>query len=441
MSSPHYAVLGGGISGLAAAYQLRRKCPDAKITLLEKSHRLGGWIETRNTNGFLCEMGPRSLRAGGKGVHTLRLVEELGLQDEVVQADPAAKIRYIYENGRLRALPHGAASLAFSSFLPLLAKAIYKDLRVRPVNREDESIFCFAERHFGQEVAERLIDPLTLGIYATDCRELSVSACFPLWAEQECSHGSLLRAAFAKKKQEAPESAWICTMQKGSIFSFKKGMETLVQALSQRLDGHVRLNSAVEKLDFRPEGIEIRLDDGQTIFADHVYSTLPASSLQRLLPIEALQIPTASVAVVCIGFNKAVLNRKGFGYLIPSKEKESILGMVWDSSAFPDQNFSPEQTRLTVMIDAKQPQDFSKTALDALERHLGIAQTPHLMEMKVADNAIPQYRVGHLQRMKEIQDRCQSLSPRLTLLGTAFHGVSVNDCIAQASSLNLPSGS
>lgn len=432
MTAPHYVILGAGITGLVQGYQLKKKEPNAKITVMEKSHRVGGWIESRHCNGFLCEMGPRSFRPQGKGLRTLELIQELGLQSEVIKPDPAAKIRYLYEEGSLRALPYGLGSLLLSPLLPLLIKAAWRDFRVARGCREDESIFAFAERHFGVEVAERLVDPLTLGIYASDCRQLSIQACFPFLAESEQSHGSLLRAAFASKKQAEQASPWIADMQKEPFLSFKQGMETLVHALKEKLDGHIQLNSAACGLNFLPRGVEILQENKPPLFADHVYSTLSTGALSSLLA----GIPTtsaSSVAVVSLGFDKRVLKQKGFGYLVPSREKETILGMVWDSSAFPQQNNHDEQTRLTVMIDAKKPQDFVSIALDALKRHLHIATAPDHVECKVAFSAIPRYAIGHRQTSEEIKSAYAKQTPHLTLMGTHFHGVSINDCISSAS--------
>lgn len=426
------AVLGAGISGLTLAWLLKNKNPHAEVIVLEKSGRAGGWIDTRQEEGFLFEMGPRSLRAKGKGVYSLRLIEQLGLQNEVIAADRAAKIRYVYEGGALQPLPHSLPSFLFSPFLPMFLKAAFRDWNVRPGAGGDETIFSFAVRHFGDEVAERLIDPLTLGIFATDCRRLSVDACFPLWSEWDRSHGSLIKAAFAAKRNKGMVSPWIESMQKEAIFSFKDGMATLVRALTQRLGSAVHYNSGVEKLHFLPDGVELELADDRKIAVDHVYSTLPASEAHKLLDIKALQTLSASVAVAAIGFNKQILKRKGFGYLVPTKEKEDILGMVWDSSAFPQQNSRPEQTRLSVMIDAQIPRDFKNIALEALARHLHIDQQPDFIEVKVAASAIPQYPVGHRRAMEDMRERCKAQYPHLTLLGTAFGGVAVNDCIAQA---------
>lgn len=426
-----YAVLGAGISGLTVAYLLKKKDPTAEIKVFEASSRPGGWIDTRLIDGYLCEMGPRSLRARGKGVYTLQLIEELGIQDEVIKADPAAHIRYIYENNALQPLPHSLTSFLFSPFLPTFLKAAFKDWKVAPQKREDESIYTFAERHFGVDIAERLMDPLTLGIYASDCRTLSVQACFPDWVEREEIHGSLIKSFFSGKKAKQQLSPWVANMQKESLFTFKNGMSTLVNTLASQLQECIHYHSPVHKMQIHQNGVEV-VTEHQSFFADHVFSTLSATDLCKLLNIDCPATTMSSVSVVALGFDQQVIDKKGFGYLIPTKENEDILGMVWDSSAFPAQNSHPNQTRLTVMIDAQTPKDFKQLALDALARHLHISRQPDMMEVKVATNAIPHYSIGHMKKVNELTDKCKALSPNLTLLGTSFHGVAVNNCIAQA---------
>lgn len=432
MIKPHYAIIGAGISGLSLAYKLHQHNPQAKITILEQRDRCGGWIDSPIINGFLCEQGPRSLRTQGNGLYTLQLIEELGLTSEVILADPSAKIRYLYEKGSLRALPHSLISLLFSPLLRQLLVAAYRDWRISPGERIDESVYSFAERHFGREIAERFIDPLTLGIYASDCRKLSVHACFPTWAENDRSHGSLIKAAFAKKNKTVSPSPWITAMQKEAIFSFKGGMATLTHALSERLQDMIHLNTSVEKLTLLKNGIEIAINGGTTFFADRVFSTIPPKANYKLLQFEPLNIPSASVAVVSVGYNKAVLKHKGFGYLVPSREKEPVLGVVWDSVVFPQQNTTPGQTRLTVMIDASAAKDFASIAREILQRHLHIDQAPDLLRVQIAADAIPQYQLGHKERIAEGIKHLKAVSPHLSLLGTGFNGVAVNDCIAQA---------
>jgi oxygen-dependent protoporphyrinogen oxidase len=181
--------------------------------------------------------------------------------------------------------------------------------------------------------------------------------------------------------------------------------------------------------------------------ADNIVLAIPpqqAASLLRAHDDGLLNdIPSTSVAVVNLGYRKSVLDRSGYGYLVPSCEKEPVLGMVWDSSVFPQQSNHAEETRLTVMIGtarlhnfaACREEDFVDIALGAIHRHLGIRTPPCAIVVKIARQAIPQYTIGHAARVKEIEQRLAALSPRIRLLGNGLHGVSVNECIAQISPL------
>ncbi|MCE5317428.1 MAG: protoporphyrinogen oxidase [Parachlamydia sp.] len=434
-----YIILGGGISGLSLAWQLQ-KDSDAKVTLVEQAPRLGGWIETLHKNGFLFDRGPRSCRSRGSGLATLQLIEELGLEAEVIPASPAARRRYLYLDKRLQAMPNSLPGLLFSPVTNGLFKALWQDIRTRGGPGRDESVADFAERRMGRAFAERFFDPLVTGIFAGDMHKLSLRACFPFLAEWEEQHGGIVRALFKKKKRPSDLSPFIQQMLKTSIFSFRNGMETLPQRLAERLNVDILLGEAVEAL--HADRGSVRLSSGRTLDADHIFSTLPAHSLQKLLPFSATlnQIPYASTAVVNLGYRKRILKKEGFGYLIPSSEREQVLGVVFDSSAFPQQG--TDETRLTVMLgDSRIPdfgawskEKFLSIAQEALMRHLGIDQTPDLAEIKIAPRAIPQYLVGHLDRLRTMEQEARRY-PKLTLLGSSFYGVSVNDCIARSSHL------
>ena len=263
----------------------------------------------------------------------------------------------------------------------------------------------------------------------------------------------MIRGAFSQKRKDYSQlSPFIQKMLGYSLFSLKEGMETLTTALENGLKEHIIVSNGAKALHFQSDGIEIELSDGTRLKADHLYSTLPAAALATLLAphTQALgkklkSIPAASLAVVNLGYRSPVLKKRGFGYLIPSSEKQEILGVVWDSCVFPQQNRDPNETRLTVMMGgAHQPQIVStddsqimEIALDSLSKHLGVDAEPDAVGIKRITEAIPQYVLGHIQKVKEIEAAAASLSDRLTILGSSFYGVSVNDCIAKAKEVVL----
>lgn len=439
-------ILGAGISGLSCAWYLKKKFgPRVQVTIVEKSHRVGGWIQTVSQEGFLFELGPHSCRSKGAGLYTLQLIEALNLQSKVILSDPCARFRYRYINQKLQKLPHHLPSLLFSSFLLQMGRAVGKDFMAPKEKGGEESVESFFTRRFGREIAEQFADPLVSGIYAGDIRKLSLKACFPLLFQCEQKYGSVLKGLFYQRsKSPVLTSPFIQSVSKSPIFSFKEGLETLVKELQNQIEADIRLECEPISVEPLCEGIRLTLSDQSKQEADYVFSTLPAYALGDLLRpgqahLSALlsQLPYASVVVVNLGYHRPVLTSKGFGYLIPSQEKESILGCVWDSCIFPQHNQHAEETRLTVMMGGTRYPEIAhyplekciSIALSALEKHLGIQEFPQTVYVKIAKQAIPQYEVGYEQLLNSISLH-ESL-PRLKLLGNAFCGISLNDCIMQ----------
>lgn len=448
--SHHVVILGAGISGLATAWFLKQRLGShVRLTLLEKESRVGGWIQTIHSQGFLFEQGPRSCRTKGTGQETLALIEALGLQDQVLAPHPDAHKRYIYQDAGLQCLPKHVWKVPFNALTRGWLKALWRDWRMPKRQKEDESIQDFFARRLGNGWMENLIDPFVSGIYAGDCSRLSLKSCFPLFDQWEQQYGSLVKGAWRHQRSPLVQSSFIQSMCRFPLFSFKQGMETLPRALAHELKDCLRLNQTVKGLKLQATGVEINLQGGERLTANHVISTLPTYNLSALLASHSLldhhlkELPYASVVVVNIGFEKAVLPLKGFGYLVPSKMKLPVLGCVWDSSLFPVQNQKEQQTRLTMMLGGSHHPEIvhlSESKIvelvrQALQQHLGIHVQPQVLQVKQAYQAIPQYEVGYAVWKKKVQASLQLLSPCLILSGSAWTGVSINDCIAQARQL------
>jgi oxygen-dependent protoporphyrinogen oxidase len=346
-------IIGGGITGLSAAWALYRQNPDCKITLFERENRLGGWIQTCDEGGFFFEKGPRTFPKA-RSPHLLHLIADLKLA--ILPSDPSSAKRYILHRGRLRTP---------ASFLPALIPYFLRELFIRPSPLEDESIYDFATRRFSAKIAETFFDPLTLGIYGGDIHKLSIRSCFPAFYKWEQEKGSVLRGLFSGPKQKGERG----------LFTIRNGMETLIYELRRQIPMEILLNCPAEKISER----EV-FAGGKTWQADQVISALPPP------------FPSRSLWVVHLAFAGDVLLKKGFGYLIPTQERESVMGVVFDSAIFPAQNRSAE-TRLTVMIRAEEKEPLT-AALSALSRHLHIQTQPLYASHHLAQNAIPQFEVG-----------------------------------------------
>ena len=441
-------ILGAGISGLTAAWELEKAYGDAvEITIIDKATRVGGVIQTANDNGFLFELGPRSCRSKGSGIATLKLVEELGIQDRVLLADKSARNRFLWKDNKLQKLPTGPLSFLASPLTTGLIETLWHERKIPPQDTQDESIYDFFARRFSPHVANTFVDPLCSGIYAGDPHKLSMKACFPKIYQWEQDHGSVVRGMFAKReKQTESLSPFVQACQKVALFSFDQGMETLPKAIASRLRANVLLGQEALALHFEAQRVGVELPE-QTLWADELIVAIPAQAFASLIAphqedvAETLRsFETASVAVVNLGYKQNLLKTRGFGYLVPSTEKEDILGCVWDSSVFPQQKHHTEETRLTIMIGGSRmaefgqlsQQDFEGIALRAVSKHLGINEIPDVLAARILRDAIPQYTLGHSEKLENILTQLSAVFPQLTVLGNSFFGVSVNDCIQQA---------
>lgn len=445
-------ILGAGISGLAAGWFLKQQAnPDLEIIILEKTARAGGWIETVQQDGFLFEHGPRSLRTKGISSETWQLIELLGLKDQLIPSHADANQRFIYHHQKLQPLPNRIWNMPFSSMTTGWLKVVFREFFTKKGQAKDESVHDFFSRRLSTEWADRLVDPFISGIFAGDTRKLSLQSSFPHLHRMEQEYGSLIKGALLQKKKER-----VAIPIEAPFFSFQNGMQTLTDTLFSQLKSEVHLESAPQRLILHADHVEIELANSQWLKADQLISAIPTYQLAALLapkhPYFAAaldQLNYATVIVVNLGYRKSVLKQKGYGYLIPSQENESILGCVWDSSVFPQQNQHPDETRLTVMLGGRrhlEAEEWSEEkifalAFSAVEKHLDIHAIPDSVSIKRAYRAIPQYELGYAAWTTSIREQAAFLSPVTHCIGNAFTGISVNECIVgafEASQLILP---
>ncbi|XP_006861828.1 PREDICTED: protoporphyrinogen oxidase [Chrysochloris asiatica] len=454
-------VLGGGISGLAASYHLSRVPKPPKVILVEGSKRLGGWIRSvRGPDGAIFELGPRGIRpAGALGAQTLLLVSELGLDSEVlpVRGDqPAAQNRFLYVGGTLHALPTGLRGL-FSPSPPFSKPLFWAGLRdlTKPRGKEpDETVHSFAQRRLGPEVASLALDSLCRGVFAGDSRELSIRSCFPTLFQAEQTHRSILLGLLLGAGQGPQvDSALIrqARAERWSQWSLRGGLEMLPQALDAHLTSRgvsILRGQPVRGLSLQAEGRwKVSLGDS-SLEADHIISAVPASVLSELLPAEAAPlaltlrtISAVSVAVVNLQYRGAHLPVQGFGHLVPSSEDPGVLGIVYDSVAFPEQDGSLPGLRVTVMLGGSWLQTLEASghvlsqellqqqAEKAAAIQLGLKEPPSHCLVHLHKNCIPQYTLGHWKKLDLASRFLAAHRLPLTLAGASYEGVAVNDCI------------
>lgn len=399
-------ILGGGISGISAAWYARKKYPNAQIALFEKTDRLGGWMQTSREGGYLFEKGPRTFSAS-RCPHLLELIEATGLQDQIIFSDKSASRRFLWSGGRLRTP---------GSFLPMMIWPLIREPFITKGSGEDESIYDFSCRRLGPRVTNTLIDALAMGIFSGDIHKLSIRSCFPFLYNWEQKYGSLVLGALSsmlpkKKKGET------------GLFTLQNGMETLIEELANQSGADFHFGTTVEEI--RTDGV---LANGMVHSADLIVSGLSGKEIGKLTGLWR-DFEEADLWLVHLAYKGGILPQKGFGYLVPTEEGENLLGMVWDSAVFPQQSVSGE-TRVTAMMR----QGSLEAALDAMKRHLGVSTLPTFSAVHFAKGALPQFHVGYGKKLACFEQEAKEKFPSLALLGNYLKGASVDACVAIAKS-------
>lgn len=436
-------IVGAGISGLSLAFFLKERVPDAEIIVLESEKKPGGKIWTEKVKGYLCEGGVNGFLDNRP--KTLGLSEQISLKP--LRSNDASRRRFIFSGGRLHRLPESPPAFLTSSLMTLPGRLrVIGEMFVPGRPKDEETLADFARRRLGREAYEKLIDPMASGIYAGNPENLSLRACFPKVYNLEKKYGSLIRGMIRmqREKKRQGSSEKVGAGPGGVLTSFFDGMDELVEALRLRLHERLKTGSRVLGIGKRGKGYVLHLADGSHIETDVAVLACPAYVTAEIVrPLEkrlsglASEIPYPSLSVVCFGYRKERIQARldGFGFLIPSREKRKILGTLWDSSIFP--NRAPEgHVLLRSMIggarasELAMEQDSVLTGLvrEELDAIMGIAVDPDFVRVFRHKMAIPQYTVGHLERLRSMDAVLEKFSG-LYLTGNAYRGIGVNDCI------------
>jgi oxygen-dependent protoporphyrinogen oxidase len=453
---PKVVIVGGGISGLSLAYRLHQAAPGVEIAVLEREERTGGAIGTEHRDGFTVERGPNGFLDNKP--FAWELAHELGLQDQLVKASEAAgRNRFLFLGDRLRALPTGPLTFLGSDVLSGHGKlSLLGELwRRRCAGDRDESVEHFFRRRIGSEAAERLGDAFTTGIYAGDPRRLSLKACFPRLVEMERRSGSLIRGFLraASERKTAAKSKAVSASRGNKLWSLNSGLSTLINRLCEALPKEPIRGVKVSRVLWRHEAGWSVEGEGEGIDqwrADAVILTCPAYEQAAILadldPVLAQQIGGIAynrLAVVALGYRREDVAHPldGFGYLAPRRTRRHLLGVQWCSSIFPGR--APAGAVLLRAMcggpDRPEMVDWpQERLLQAVRKELfvsmGINRAPVFHHVIRWERAIPQYHLGHPDRVAWIERRL-SAWPGLFLGGNAYHGVALNDCIEHAAQL------
>ena len=428
------AIVGGGISGLAAAYFLQKQSKQIQIDLFEAQDRLGGVIRTDRINDCLIDAGPDSFLTQKKSA--VSLCRELGLENSLIGSNDAQRKTYLFHEGKLKPLPDGFMLMVPTRLLPLLTTDLLSwpgklealgDLFMQP-QEKDGTVADFIEQRFGKEILERIAEPLISGIYGSDVTRLSVQSALPqIWEIQK--RGSLIREFLrAVPVGEKPQSLFT---------TLKDGMETFILALRERCSQvRWRLSSPVERAEKK---------DGFWRISDEAYEILLIASSQTP------EIPTASGKQIrsllnSIKRNSAIvialcfedIRRDGFGWLVPAPERRSVLACTYLNNKFsgrlPENRFL---VRLFIGGDYAEEwldrtdEEICGEATRELKRIAGIDQAPLFYRVYRWNNAMPEYAVGHAEIMENVKSLAK-LEGNLFLTNSLFAGVGIPDCISHA---------
>jgi len=447
------AVIGGGIAGLSAAWQLekaRRGGADVEYCLFERSCHLGGVIKTETlADGSILEAGPDSFLT--EKPWAAALCKELGLGEELVTSNNAARSTFILLKDRLVALPDGLQFLVPTKTAPIIGSPLFSwgtKLRFvleylfppQPASSSDESVADFVARHFGQELVERIADPLLAGIYGGSARQLSVRAVLPRMAKMEAEHRSLIRGALGARKRAAQTSA-----PSPPIFtSLRGGMQQMTDALAARLRPEwIRTRAEAKGIARSDEAWQVVTPAGAETF-DAAILALPAWGAAALLqPIDYQltsllnEIPYSSSITLNLMYDQQTLGRelKGFGFLVPRSEGRRLLACTYTHNKFPHRASSGTAI-LRCFLAAERAdaamavsdEEIVGTVRSELNNILGIDASPALARVSRWPRAMGQYAVGHVTRVTKIEQHVAAL-PGLALAGNAYHGIGVPDCV------------
>jgi protoporphyrinogen/coproporphyrinogen III oxidase len=457
--APRIAIVGGGIAGLAAAHRAAELRPDCTVALFEAGPRVGGVLSTVERDGFQVE------RSADNFITTIPwgidLCKRLGLEDRLIQTNPAYRRTFVVRRGRLHRLPDGFLMMAPTQMWPLAVTPVLSPLgKLRSAfeyfipprrSEEDESMAGFVRRRLGREAFERLVEPLVSAVYAADLERLSLMATLPRFREMEREHGSLIRAMRRQMKAK-PKGASESGARYSMFVTLRDGLTSMVEAISAKLPpGCVRLNTTVERIERVGDAWKIimksphpsPLPKGEGVF-DALILAAPSPVTAKLIePLDAAlaaelaAIKHSGTAIVSLGYDDRQIGHPldGMGAVVPAIEHSPILAVSFSSRKYVHR--APDgKSLLRVFVGGARRPDLAEMPDEQLlplvrehtEKLLRIRGAPEFVDIAHWPGTMPQYHVGHRERVARIRTMLAEL-PNVELAGNAYAGVGIPDCI------------
>jgi oxygen-dependent protoporphyrinogen oxidase len=457
------AVIGGGISGLAAAHRVielaNNRRASVRVELFESAPRLGGVIQTERIDDCIAELGADSFITNKPAA--IELCRRLELHDRLIPTEPTHRQALVLRRGKPVPIPEGLMLMAPSRIWPVLASPIFSPLGKLRLGLEyfiprrrgagDESLASFVRRRLGREALDRLVQPLVAGIYTSDPEKLSLAATLPRFIEMEQRYGSLVRGARHQSNEaspsggEGPESG----ARYGLFVSLRSGMSELVDAIASRIEASGTIHRNTGVLGLKPAadsggGFLLETTGGQNQAFDAVVVALPANravgllaSVDRELSAALAEIEYASSAIVVTGHHDRDVAHPldGSGLVIPTIERRQILSVSFGSRKFAGRAPAGKVVLRTFVGGALQPEPLERTdeeltqlVCSELADILGVRGQPTFVRVSRHQGAMPQYHVGHCERVRRIK-ALVTRHQRLALAGNAYEGVGIPDCV------------
>ena len=440
-------IIGGGISGLSAAYYLAR---GGAPSMILEARRLGGVIRTDRVDGCVLEAGPDSflsIKPAG-----LELIRDLGMADQVIGSNDHLRVTFVRKNGRLIPLPDGLMMMVPTKISPLLSTPLVgwwtklrmglEFLRIPRRLKKDQSVTDFIKSHYGREAVDYLAEPLLSGVYGGDPGALSVMSVLPRFVELANQYGSLTRGVVAERAKAATQRAGAAP---APLFrTLKGGLGTMVDAMVASIKGKAQIwQTRAQSIERTNTGYRVKID-GDWLKTDRVVVACEAHNaaplFEKLDPRLAELLGTvaySSSMTVALGFNAADIATPpvGFGFLVPRKERRRLVACTWVGTKFshrvPDNRIVARcflgGTEDAGVLD--EPDDAVVSAVTSeLQEIAGITAKPRFSRIARWPKSMAQYTVGHQQRMAEVQARVSAL-PGIYLAGNAYTGIGIPDCI------------
>ncbi len=442
-------IVGSGISGLAAAFSILKSDSSADLTILEADQRVGGIISTRMESGCVIEEGPDSFLTTKPWA--LDLCRSLNLEDQILQTNESNRRALIAIDGQLQPLPEGFMLLAPTRLYPFLESKILSvggkimgilEAFKPPLDCDtDETLKSFAVRRFGQEMFEKIVQPMVGGIYTGDPEKLSAPATVPQFVEMERTHGSIGRAILNKALSKSSDSG----ARYSAFVTLKSGLQVLTNALADSIgQDKIKLACRVQDMVRIGQRWKLQMSDGSDFDADVVVLATPASasssilkSIDQELSLDLASVEHSSSAVLNMLFNAEDIGHPidGFGFVVPELEHRSIIACSFSSTKFKGRAPQHKVLMRVFLGGILHPDVFAysdgglvQSALKDLRHYLKITSYPQEIWIKRWSNAMPQYNVGHLQLVKRIKERF-ARHDHLIWCGSALTGVGIPDCV------------